>query len=305
MRSLVPYLKDYYHNTPRVVWWTVTCITAFFIYINYHYGLDDAIRENSSYAVKLICFYGVFATAFLLPYTLYALLAKRRYTASPGFTALALLAPLFFAAKLSASPQFHFSDSYSWNHYWNSVVYWPLLLVLLLAGLWLTWRKASPEIPFYGHVTKGIYWKPYFQLLALMVPLIALASTQADFLAMYPKIQSLQMQQQGYHLTIFHKLLYELAYGSDFISIEVFFRGFLVLAFVKWAGRDAILPMACYYCTIHFGKPLGECISSYFGGMILGVIVYHSRSIYGGLMIHLGVAWLMELGGHLGHFFRN
>jgi hypothetical protein len=76
-----------------------------------------------------------------------------------------------------------------------------------------------------------------------------------------------------------YKLLYELAYGSDFISVELFFRGFLILAFVKLVGKDAILPMACFYCTIHFGKPLGECISSYFGGMLLGIVVFHTRSI--------------------------
>jgi hypothetical protein len=59
--------------------------------------------------------------------------------------------------------------------------------------------------------------------------------------------------------------------------------------------------MAAFYCTIHFGKPLGECISSYFGGMVLGVLAYRTRSILGGLIVHLGLAWMMELGGWLGH----
>jgi membrane protease YdiL (CAAX protease family) len=98
-----------------------------------------------------------------------------------------------------------------------------------------------------------------------------------------------------------YHLLYELSYGSDFVSVELFFRGFLILAFIKVAGKDAILPMACFYCTIHFGKPLGECISSYFGGMILGIVVYNTRSIIGGLIVHLGIAWLMEIGGYIGN----
>jgi membrane protease YdiL (CAAX protease family) len=95
-----------------------------------------------------------------------------------------------------------------------------------------------------------------------------------------------------------------LSYGSDFLGIEIFFRGFLILAFIKWAGQDAILPMACFYCTIHFGKPLGECISSYFGGILLGIVVYNTRSIYGGLIVHLGIAWLMEIGGYIGNALR-
>jgi hypothetical protein len=135
----------------------------------------------------------------------------------------------------------------------------------------------------------------------LMVPLVAAASTQPDFLEVYPKIKTVTGIDNINAISWERKILFELSYGSDFITIELFFRGFLILAFLKFAGRDAILPMACFYCTIHFGKPLGECISSYFGGMILGVIVYHTRSIYGGLIIHLGIAWLMELGGYFGN----
>jgi membrane protease YdiL (CAAX protease family) len=131
-----------------------------------------------------------------------------------------------------------------------------------------------------------------------MVPLIAAAATLPDFLTVYPKFQQVlflsQPQRNGWY-----QLLYELAYGSDFVSIELFFRGFLILAFARWAGKDAILPMALFYCTIHFGKPLGECISSFFGGLILGVITFHTRSIWGGLMVHLGIAWMMELVGYL------
>ena len=93
---------------------------------------------------------------------------------------------------------------------------------------------------------------------------------------------------------------FELSYGSDFVGIEFFFRGFLVLAFIRWAGKEAVLPMACFYCTIHFGKPLGECISSYFGGLLLGVVIANTRSVWGGLMVHLGIAWMMELGGYIG-----
>ena len=142
-------------------------------------------------------------------------------------------------------------------------------------------------------------------MLLMMLPVIALASVQADFLEVYPKLKSVTGIYNEDTITWWHKLLFELSYGSDFITIELFFRGFLILAFIKWAGKDAILPMACFYCTIHFGKPLGECISSYFGGIILGVIVYHTRSIYGGLIVHLGIAWLMELGGYLGNILSS
>jgi hypothetical protein len=154
---------------------------------------------------------------------------------------------------------------------------------------------------FFGLTIKSFNWKPYLIMLLIMVPLIAAASTQPDFLNMYPRLKDVDSVLYNVKNNWFYHLIHELSYGTDFISVELFFRGFLVLAFVKIAGKDAILPMACFYCTIHFGKPLGECISSYFGGMILGVVVFHTRSIIGGLMVHLGIAWLMELGGYIGN----
>jgi hypothetical protein len=128
-----------------------------------------------------------------------------------------------------------------------------------------------------------------------------LAATRPDFLHVYPKVKNVTFID-GYASPVWPwKLGYELSYGLDFLSIELFFRGLLVIGLVRYAGEQAILPMAAFYCTIHFGKPLGECISSYFGGMALGVLAYRTRSILGGLTVHLGLAWMMELGGWLGH----
>ena len=197
----------------------------------------------------------------------------------------------------------HLSNSNIQNTYWNQVIYWPFKLIVIISVLYIIWKLTKEKQPFYGTSIKDFSFKPYLFMLVLMLPLIAAASTQHDFLSMYPKLKSISFLKNQ-HNSGWYKLLYELSYGSDFVSIELFFRGFLILAFVKWFGKDAILPMACFYCTIHFGKPLGECISSFFGGLILGIVIYHTRTIFGGLIVHLGIAWMMELGGYLGnHFF--
>ena len=211
------------------------------------------------------------------------------------------MAPAIFSLKMALNTSLPFSPNENWNEYWNQVYYWPVRLLIILSILFLVWRTFDSDQPFYGVTAKKLKWKPYFFMLLSMVPLIAAASTQNDFLSVYPKLKSLFYFDSYIHLSWFHKLLFELSYGTDFIGIEIFFRGFLILAFIKWVGKDAILPMACFYCTIHFGKPLGECISSYFGGMLLGIVVYNTRSIYGGLMVHLGIAWLMEIGGFIGN----
>jgi hypothetical protein len=38
-----------------------------------------------------------------------------------------------------------------------------------------------------------------------------------------------------------------------------------------------------------------ETIGSFFGGFILGTIALHTKSIWGGIIIHVGIALLMEL----------
>jgi membrane protease YdiL (CAAX protease family) len=213
------------------------------------------------------------------------------------------MAPLIFALKLSLDIPLHLSNDLVMDHYWNQVLYWPMLVLVIGFILFLCWRLLDREQSFYGLTAKGVRWKPYWLMLLIMLPLVAISSTQPDFLEVYPKLRAIEGAFYDERITGWHKLLFELSYGSDFITIELFFRGFLILAFIKWAGKDAILPMACFYCTIHFGKPLAECISSYFGGIILGIVVYNTRSILGGLLVHLGIAWMMEAGGHIGNLF--
>jgi hypothetical protein len=81
---------------------------------------------------------------------------------------------------------------------------------------------------FFGLTVKNFNWKPYLIMLLIMVPLIAAASTQPDFLSMYPKLKDVDAVLYGVKNKWFYHLLHELSYGSDFISVELFFRGFLI-----------------------------------------------------------------------------
>jgi hypothetical protein len=78
-----------------------------------------------------------------------------------------------------------------------------------------------------------------------------------------------------------------------------------VVLLARWIGPAAILPMAMFYCSIHFGKPLLECISSYFGGILLGIFACYSQSIYGGIVVHLGLAWMMELAASIASYWKK
>ncbi|RYY94760.1 MAG: CPBP family intramembrane metalloprotease [Chitinophagaceae bacterium] len=295
MRKIVRYLGQYLRTLPLSVAASVLLFTAALIFVNYRFGLERALsRQPTGYRVL------VWALLFFLAYTVPMLMEQGfgvlRSLFKRGFAVLLLAAPLIFALKLALPINLPLHALPSDNRYWNLVLYYPAKLTLTVLLLYALWRRYHPEEPFYGTgPTRPL--RPYWGMLLLMLPLVALASTRPDFLAMYPKFQHLAAVRAASPVK---QVLYELSYGSDFITIELFFRGFLVIAFARYLGTGAILPMAAFYCSIHFGKPLGECISSFFGGIVLGVTTYHTRSIWGGLMVHLGIAWLMELGGYLG-----
>ena len=151
------------------------------------------------------------------------------------------------------------------------------------------------EKGFYGLTIKKFDPRPYLLMLGIMLPFIMAASFTNDFQYSYPTYKP----NQNIHLWGMPSWLeigiYEIFYGADFTIVELFFRGFLVIGFAKWMGKDAILPMVGMYCFLHFGKPVGETISSCFGGLVLGVVAYETRSILGGVMVHMGIAWMMDI----------
>ncbi len=166
------------------------------------------------------------------------------------------------------------------------------------------WWKDRKKGHAYGLRIKGFEAGPYWILLGLMAPIVLSASFLPDFIAYYPTLKMKSMAG----LTLMPEwaayACYEFAYLSDFLWTELAFRGLLVIGMAETLGVGAVLPAAATYCYIHFAKPFGEAASSVFGGYILGVIALNSRNIWGGVMVHLGIAALMEIFALLQHFLR-
>nr|PZN25042.1 MAG: CPBP family intramembrane metalloprotease [Pseudomonadota bacterium] len=137
-------------------------------------------------------------------------------------------------------------------------------------------------------------WVLYAAMVALVVPLAYVASGSEAFLRTYPKYAN-----AGASLEQF--LLWELAYGFQFLMLEFFFRGFFVFALARYIGSLAIFVMVVPYAMIHFGKPLAECLGSIVAGVALGTIALRTGSIYGGVAVHCAVAWSMDLFALAGH----
>lgn len=289
MNRLAGYVKLYFFQVDKILFLSISLITSFLIYINYSFKLNSFLLGLPSFGARFIGFTALFLPVFAGAYALGFIIQKRPFPRKRFFYLLLLLSPVIFAVKVALRP----SDIFSLAPYFLIVMQWPLKAIAVLLPVLLLGIAGKYQRPLFGLGLKGVDIKPYFILLALMVPLLLIAGMGADFQQVYPKLKIIGSAAEDW----FFAAIFELSYGIDFFTIELFFRGFIIIAFIKYAGKDAILPMAIFYCTIHFGKPVAECISSYFGGLILGAIVYNTRSIWGGLIVHLGIAWIMEAVG--------
>jgi uncharacterized protein len=131
-------------------------------------------------------------------------------------------------------------------------------------------------------------WLTYGAMLLVVLPFVVLASTTHAFLRVYPK-------SAGAADSLGSLVVWELAYGTQFLMLECFFRGFLIFALARYIGSLAIFVMVVPYAMIHLGKPLAECAGSVAAGIALGTIALRTGSIWGGVAVHCAVAWSMDL----------
>ena len=139
------------------------------------------------------------------------------------------------------------------------------------------------------YLTPRAYFRhlPLYALLFLPVGAAVLAVAHTpDFQAHYPFYDD----ASGWA----DRCAWELGYALQFFALEFFFRGFMLRGVVAELGSMGVMVMVVPYCMIHFGKPLPECLGSILSGLVLGTLAMDTRSIWGGVTIHIAVAWLMD-----------
>ncbi len=320
MKKIIGYLKDFYRDhfswgelLVALIFIVAFCTFKYFNYLPTEWG-EQSLLTSWWYAAyfggyKFFFHFALYFLPLLFGYFMSSIFHHEwHFWKRRKFWLL-----LLFAAGLVAyrSTLTYYIHDYLASNYSSAHMDWLTSIIgtiirggFLFVAIWVYWYFTDKkEQPFYGFTFKNFNTKPYLIMLLIMVPLIAAASTQADFLTSYPRVQKMLSLDfaNSEHWKYF--ALYEVLYGLDFFSIEFFFRGFLILAFVGIVGPRAILPMAYMYVVIHWNKPMGELISSFFGGTLLGIVAYYSRSIVGGIIVHVGIAWMMEIGAFISKYF--
>ena len=142
----------------------------------------------------------------------------------------------------------------------------------------------------YGFSARGLlhHLPLYFFFFGCVFPFVVLLSDSPHFLRTYPLAK-----QAG---SAWGMLLgWELIYALQFVTLEFFFRGFLIFGPRKQLGVWVVPIMCLPYLMLHFQKPELEAFGSIIAGLALGMVALHTRSIYAGMVIHIAVAWSMDL----------
>ncbi|MBA4054906.1 MAG: hypothetical protein C0490_09355, partial [Marivirga sp.] len=270
---------------------------AFSIFINYRFHFNDRLLTSQTGVTKYVHYFIFFSVAYYGALLIIAFSRKdNRLFIGKEFW----VKSLFAVCVLSLDSSLPFLRDWIYNTFHSELQYWAhkvgvnlvsFFTVLLPLLIFHTVYERN-EKTRYGLNSRTFDAKPYLQMLMIMLPILVAASFHSSFLRQYPM----------YKVTSAHVFLgvpewvtvmcYEMAYGLDFVTVEFLFRGFMVIGMSSILGRNAVLAMAVAYCFLHFGKPPGEAISSVVGGYILGVIAFETKSIWGGVIVHMGIAWM-------------
>ena len=294
------YIKEQYHTG---LYCSIACLVAFLLFVNYSMEFEDTVMD-SFYRKPIQFFYyflfqGIpyFFTCFLVG----VFRPEIKFWKNRKFWLISLLgiAIISFDRSFYLHHLFLNDTVYEVRYYLLKLVSNMREIVTILAPLVLFYFLYDVKYlnHFYGLRLKGVSFGPYGLMMVLMAIGVYFASLNESFLAHYP----VYTESSGVRFAEYLQLstttpfvLFEVVYGFSFVMVELIFRGFLIIGLVRYFGDDVVLPMAVTYCVLHFGKPLGESISSVFGAYILGIIALKSKNIWGGVFVHAGIAILMD-----------
>lgn len=172
---------------------------------------------------------------------------------------------------------------YGWWSGWRffGYVVIPVVAIWLLPGQRVRDYYVSPR-SFFRHL-----WI-YIGLFLIVLPAVIVAAQTEAFYRTYPFYKYSNR-------SLFDFWAWQALYALQFLALEFFFRGFMLHGLGRTMGSRAIFVMAVPYCMIHFGKPFPETIGAIIAGIVLGTLAMRTRSIWGGVLIHVGVALTMDL----------
>ncbi|HUW02707.1 MAG TPA: CPBP family intramembrane glutamic endopeptidase [Acidimicrobiales bacterium] len=171
---------------------------------------------------------------------------------------------------------------------WSAVrVFFSVAVPLLIARRFLHLSPGDLGMRLRG--IRSHVW-PYVFLYFAAMPVIVWASFGAEFESRYPFYDPLPGEGLWPYVIGWWVL-----YSVQFVAVEVFFRGFLVLGLAPRMGIMAVYVSMVPYVMIHFNKPLAETLGAIVTALALGHLALKYRSIWWGAALHIAAALSFDL----------
>ncbi len=167
--------------------------------------------------------------------------------------------------------------------------FWHLITFLIIPVVTIKYILKEPLSNYglgLGKLNEHKKW--YFLLVAPILCFVVIVSFREDFTNHYPFYKLA-------HRSWADLIAWEVLYLFQFFCVEFFFRGFIVQACRPAFGVNAIFIMIVPYMMIHLPKPWLEASGAIFFGLFLGVLALHTRSIWGGVLVHVSIALSMDV----------
>lgn len=192
---------------------------------------------------------------------------------------------IFYRWFRDVVPQTQYSSAYR-HIYWAlscSTAYFVIPLVTIVFARKIRLRD-------YGLRLKGFFkhaWI-YVVLYLIVLPAVVFVSYTDSFQRTYPFYRYA-------HRSLADLGIWWFFYGIQFFFLEFFFRGYMLHGTKRAVGAYAIFVSAIPYCMIHYGKPMPETLGAIIAGIALGTLSLRTRSIWSGFLIHISIAYSMDL----------
>ena len=171
----------------------------------------------------------------------------------------------------------------AWWSFWHIITFVVIPVLVIKLGL----REPLKNYGLgFGKLKKHIKW--YLLLVAPILCFVVIVSFRDDFTNHYP------FYKLAYR-SWFDLVAWEILYLVQFFCVEFFFRGFIIQGCRPTFGVNAIFVMIVPYLMIHFSKPWLEASGAIFFGLFLGMLAFYSRTIWGGVMVHISIALSMDI----------
>lgn len=203
------------------------------------------------------------------------------------------VALITFVSMYYATPNF-FRQVFDTNdNKFYSTIYWFsadgfLMFIVPMTLIFLVLKLKPSDFGFrIGDYKFGL--KTYFLFMVFMIPVLWIASGSESFAKAYPQ-GGMRIRE---NLPVL--LYYELFVGFYMLAWEFFWRGFMLFGLKEKFGFYAIFIQMIPFFILHRGKPELETFSSIFGGLILGIQAWRSKSFLYCFLTHWSVMIFVDL----------